>query len=56
MTYDERHDARHLCGCGQHLVTAPPWSRLALGCPWRRQTAGRWGVIWSQPDRQWSAE
>lgn len=55
MTYDQRHDARYLCGCGAHLVTAP-LSRLPLGCAWHRHVPGRWGVIWAQAERQWGAE
>ena len=55
MTYDERHDHRHLCACGAHLVT-PSVSRLPLGCAWHRQVPGRWGVIWAQAERQWGAE
>lgn len=56
MTFDERHDHRHLCACARHLVTAPGRGRLALGCAWSRETVGRWQVRWAQPDQQWGCE
>lgn len=54
LTFDEARDTPKLCtGCGQHAYTG---GGHGLGCPWRREVTGRWGVRWAQPDREGMCE
>lgn len=51
-TFDDERATRRLCSCGQHYITGG----AVLGCPWKRETVGRWQCRWAQPDREWGAE
>lgn len=49
QTFDQLRDTPRLSTCGQHAYTG---GGHGLGCPWRREQSGRWGVVWAQPDRE----